>query len=546
MTDTLRLGLPRIDAAQAQKHVTHNEALALLDIEIHLSVAERNRLAPPLAPTEGTRLLLGAAPTGSFAGQSGAVASFQDGAWLFVTPRTGWRAWIESESKLVVFDGTAWRDVVPDLVDVQNLRRLGLGTAADDANPLSLRLNGALLNAKPVAEGGTGDLRIKLNKPVAANTISQLYQTNFAGRAETGLIGDDRFRIKVSNDGNAWKDALVVDPLTGAVTFPNGSANLAVTASLTTGTGAAFVLTPLIKAAISDNALFWIVPHVPNATASGVDPTLQVAGVDAAPLPLKSHDGGSLAQGGLETGRAVLVRKSGATYRAQTRRTDGAVLNLIEDGGRFTGTTDSIASPGAPYVEPGYFAAQNGAVKSLFGTAVQNSSTYGGTGAALLPEIADLVGRIRPAAARLSGLEFHVMKVVAGSGTAQAETIQTLAHAMLFSGSRIVGRAQTQSVWFRVLSGSLVLAPADSNTRVLVDGVAHDTSVNAASRLFGTAQGWKHMQRWLMPADGITPAPWPFRVTPGTALLLALPCVVQGLETLPWDQGPVPAAHPWR
>ena len=32
MTDTPRLGLPVIEAAQAQKHVTHNEALTLLEI----------------------------------------------------------------------------------------------------------------------------------------------------------------------------------------------------------------------------------------------------------------------------------------------------------------------------------------------------------------------------------------------------------------------------------------------------------------------------------------------------------------------------------
>ena len=31
----------------------------------------------------------------------------------------------------------------------------------------------------------------KLNKEAAARTVSQLYQSNYSGRAETGLIGDD-------------------------------------------------------------------------------------------------------------------------------------------------------------------------------------------------------------------------------------------------------------------------------------------------------------------------------------------------------------------
>ena len=37
MTDTPRLALPAIEAAQAQKHVTHNEALVLLDALTHLA-----------------------------------------------------------------------------------------------------------------------------------------------------------------------------------------------------------------------------------------------------------------------------------------------------------------------------------------------------------------------------------------------------------------------------------------------------------------------------------------------------------------------------
>ena len=41
MTDTPCLGLPQIEAAQAQKHVTHNEALALLDVLVQLAVKSR-------------------------------------------------------------------------------------------------------------------------------------------------------------------------------------------------------------------------------------------------------------------------------------------------------------------------------------------------------------------------------------------------------------------------------------------------------------------------------------------------------------------------
>jgi hypothetical protein len=46
-------------------------------------------------------------------------------------------------------------------------------------------------------------------------------QTNFSGRAEFGLIGDDDLTIKVSPDGSAWSTALVADRATGAVSLPN-------------------------------------------------------------------------------------------------------------------------------------------------------------------------------------------------------------------------------------------------------------------------------------------------------------------------------------
>ncbi len=41
MTDTPHLALPLLAAAQAQKHVTHNEALAMIDALVHLAVKER-------------------------------------------------------------------------------------------------------------------------------------------------------------------------------------------------------------------------------------------------------------------------------------------------------------------------------------------------------------------------------------------------------------------------------------------------------------------------------------------------------------------------
>lgn len=89
-------------------------------------------------------------------------------------------------------------------------------------NPLSAKLNAALFTAKSTGEGGTGDLRFTLNKSASGNTVSQLYEDNWSGRAETGLCGDDHFHVKVSADGATWREAINIDPATGLVNFSQG------------------------------------------------------------------------------------------------------------------------------------------------------------------------------------------------------------------------------------------------------------------------------------------------------------------------------------
>jgi hypothetical protein len=46
------LGLPYIMAAQAQKHVTHNEAIRSLDVLVQLSVVDRDLNGPPSLPAD--------------------------------------------------------------------------------------------------------------------------------------------------------------------------------------------------------------------------------------------------------------------------------------------------------------------------------------------------------------------------------------------------------------------------------------------------------------------------------------------------------------
>jgi len=45
--------------AQAQKHVTHNEAIRALDAIVQIGVGDRDLAAPPVSPTDGDRYSAG-------------------------------------------------------------------------------------------------------------------------------------------------------------------------------------------------------------------------------------------------------------------------------------------------------------------------------------------------------------------------------------------------------------------------------------------------------------------------------------------------------
>jgi hypothetical protein len=290
---TPNLALPEIIAAQAQKHVTHNEALRALDALVQLAVLDRDLTAPPASPNEGDRWLVAAGAGDDWLGHDAEIAAWQDGGWTFYTPNTGWVAYVIDESLLVAWDGAAWQPAL-DLLGsaAQNMALLGVGTTADTVNPFSAKLNNALWVAKAVAEGGDGTLRYKLSKESADKTLSLLFQSNFSGCAELGLTGDDDFHVKVSADGTTWRDAIVIDRSTGAVTMPNSQgvpADLDLTlAGLSLGLADALNVAQFLGSAgnrVADS--FDALTYVDTAGASNLDTATsgvlkpQVTGSDA-------------------------------------------------------------------------------------------------------------------------------------------------------------------------------------------------------------------------------------------------------------------------
>lgn len=140
---TTNLQLPYVAPAQAQKHVTVNEAFARLDALVQLTVVSRSLSAQPSAPADGAVYLLPAGKTGAAWGAMPdlALALYRDGAWEALAPRPGWSAYVLDEARRVVWRGGAWRAEV-------TAAPAGLVTlcAASPPPPGFVRCDGRLLN----------------------------------------------------------------------------------------------------------------------------------------------------------------------------------------------------------------------------------------------------------------------------------------------------------------------------------------------------------------------------------------------------------------
>lgn len=182
MSTTTNLKLPYLIAAQAQKHVTHNEALRALDAIVHLSVLDRDLAAPPASPADADRYLVAPGATGAWSGMSGSIAAFQDGAWTFHTPRVGWICFISDETIALVWNGSAW------------ISAFGSGAPSGTlaASPHGATIRAAILEEEVTLAGASTDTTIAI--PDRAIVLAVSTRTTVAVTGATsygcGIAGD--------------------------------------------------------------------------------------------------------------------------------------------------------------------------------------------------------------------------------------------------------------------------------------------------------------------------------------------------------------------
>ena len=106
--ETLRLGMPLLQPAQAQKHVTVNEALMRLDALVNLVLQSTERKTPPETVVDGQCWAVPAGAEAEWSGESGHIAIAANNGWVFAEPKAGMRAFVIDRGVHAICTGDGW------------------------------------------------------------------------------------------------------------------------------------------------------------------------------------------------------------------------------------------------------------------------------------------------------------------------------------------------------------------------------------------------------------------------------------------------------
>lgn len=329
--ETERLSLPFLLPAQAQKHVTYNEAMLRLDHLVQLSVKSRQVSAPQEPLVDGDSYIIPEGSTGAWTGRAGELALVVEGVWNFIAPKEGWRAWISDEQGMFLFtEAEGWSALSTGVQGSSDqVERFGINAQADDTNRLSVNADASLFNH---AGGGH---RMSLNKAEIGETASIVFQSNFSGRAEIGLTGSDALHMRVSENGANFTDAMIMQG-DGRVEFPRGlNANL-LSGSISGAGGADTVTGPpnLISTASGRRTFSLVVNRVYFSPFYVDRPTRYLGGKVA--VSRASNDAGAVMRVGLyhlgePAGGSWEVGHRLADYGAQDANIAGHKTFMSED-----------------------------------------------------------------------------------------------------------------------------------------------------------------------------------------------------------------------
>jgi hypothetical protein len=374
-----RLSLSYLVSGQAQKEITHNDALNDLDSLAQISVINMTTNTPPGSPAEGDSYLIGSSPTGLWSGNAGKIASYYSG-WRIKTPKEGWVAWVQDIDRAYEFDGTNW--VLPSR-SIAAGGYLNFGSTAGSSG-YGLRDNAGTMEYKNsggawagIGSGGGGG-----SGTVNAGTAGQMTYYAATGTAVSGnanaTISSGALTLGVS--GTTIGSLLLAGNTSGTISLkPQAAAgtynfNLPITAGssgqvLASGGGsaAAMTWTTLATVATSGSASDLSAGTLPtgrlpaltgDVSSSAGSNSVTVAKINGATLGTTTATSGNLLIGSGTTWATqavsgdVTINSSGVTAIGASKVTNSMLAGSIDLATKVTGTLASARMSNITAIRP--------------------------------------------------------------------------------------------------------------------------------------------------------------------------------------------------
>ncbi|SPH17633.1 hypothetical protein DEA8626_01157 [Defluviimonas aquaemixtae] len=226
MSSTNQLGLPLVQPAQAQKHVTVNEAMARLDGLVMLSLASRSVALPPAAIADGACYGVPSGAVNEWSGHDGRIAIGANGGWDFADPKRGWRATILDEGVQALHDGSDWRAGMVTLSPSNAGLAFGVAETDHSISAGTVSLTTAIIPANSVVIGATARVVTAITGSLSSWSLGN---PGAVGRYGSGLgLGAGSFARGVLAQPTAFysPEAMQLDAAGG--NFAGGSVRIAV------------------------------------------------------------------------------------------------------------------------------------------------------------------------------------------------------------------------------------------------------------------------------------------------------------------------------
>lgn len=199
--ETMRLQMPLLQPAQAQKHVTVNEALMRLDGLVNLVLQSTSVRQPPVVVADGHCWAVPSAALGDWAGRDGMIAVGSNGGWVFIPPTMGMRGFVVDRGLPAIHDGMDWA------VGAVTMGRQGSGTVA-----------GVAEGEVNIAAGATVDTGIAVpGNAMVIGATARVTET-ITGSLSSWRLGTpsalDRFGQGLGTAEGSWARGMLGTPMT--------------------------------------------------------------------------------------------------------------------------------------------------------------------------------------------------------------------------------------------------------------------------------------------------------------------------------------------